>query len=527
MERKPMDADVIVIGGGLAGITAARAACEQGAQVLLLTRITVGFATNSALSNGVFAGPTRSYGPDEYVRDTLSIGKGLNSLPHLQAAAREIGPAMKSLQASGCRVSEAHGHYMITPSRPDLIPGVTLMKTIAAGLKEMSGLTVRAGFHALDILRHEGRACGVAGVDKTGRGFRLYAPAVILACGGAGAVYLRNDNQKRALGQGYAMALRAGLELRDMEFVQFYPFAQAEPGIPTMLLYPPMPKNARLIDGAGQDVAARHGLGNLNEMILKKRDDLSALLCEVMRAGPIYMDYRDVPPADWSHPPLAMLAKLKFDFKRKPFAVAPAVHFFMGGLRTGPQTDTQLPGLYACGEVAWGLHGANRRGGNALSECLVFGQIAGAQAALWAKSRHAIAPAGGAPDPPTSVKPAFTALRRFGRRIREIAWNHAGVVRTEDGLRKGLSLLRDAETELRGAAPGSPAEFVKKSDLLGACLVLRAIFGASLERQESLGSFKRSDFPDEPAHSGFGNSCIRYDAANDRFSVTFARQPAS
>jgi aspartate oxidase len=87
------------------------------------------------------------------------------------------------------------------------------------------------------------------------------APAVILAGGGAGAVYLRNDNQKRALGQGYAMALRAGLELRDMEFVQFYPFVQAEPGLPSMLLYPPVPKNARLIDARVKILPRASGWG--------------------------------------------------------------------------------------------------------------------------------------------------------------------------------------------------------------------------------------------------------------------------
>jgi succinate dehydrogenase/fumarate reductase flavoprotein subunit len=98
------------------------------------------------------------------------------------------------------------------------------------------------------------------------------------------------------------------------------------------------------------------------------------------------MDYRGIPAADWERPPLAMLAKLKFDFRNKPFAIAPAVHFLMGGIRTDPQTQTQMPGLFACGEVAWGLHGANRRGGNALAECVVFGQIAGTQAARWAST---------------------------------------------------------------------------------------------------------------------------------------------
>jgi aspartate oxidase len=523
--RKIMNVDVIVIGAGLAGIMGAKAACDRGAKVLLLTHRTVGLATNSAISNGVFAGPTATYAADAYVQDTFLIGKKLNSRPHIQAVAEGIGPAVSFLRSAGCPITETHGYYLVQPSRPDVIPGVTLMKTLAAHVKGLSGLTVRAGFYATEILSHEGRVWGVKGVDKEGAAMTFRAPAVILAGGGAGAIYLRNDNQKRALGQGYAMALRAGLELRDMEFVQFYPFVQAEPGLPSMLLYPPVPQNARLINARGEDLAARFGMGNLNDMILKKRDDLSALLHEALSAGPIYMDYRDIPAADWEHPPLAMLAKLKFDFRNKPFAIAPAVHFLMGGIRTDSETQTQMPGLFACGEVAWGLHGANRRGGNALAECVVFGQIAGTQAARWASAQPLSAatpslthaPANGAPCGPSAMAP----LRQLGRQLREVAWADAGVVRSGQGLRAGLASLRKIEAGIRGIEPGTADESIKKMDLLAAALVLRAIFAASIGRQESLGSFKRTDFPEEVELSRHGNSCIRYDAATDRISVAF------
>lgn len=521
-----MNADVIIIGAGLAGLMSARAACVQGARVLLLTRKTVGLATNSALSNAVFAGPTRTYTPQDYIRDTLSIGKGLNSRPHVETVAREIAPAIDFLRTVGCNIVETHGHYMVQPARPDLIPGVTLMKTVAAGVKGLEGLEVKAGFHVLDILAREGRVCGVTGVDRAGDRVSLYAPAVVLAGGGAGALYQRNDNQKGALGQGYAMALRAGLELRDMEFVQFYPFVHAEPGIPPMLLYPPLPQAARLIDGAGRDLAERFGLGKLNDLILKKRDDLSALLHETLNTGPVYMDYRGVPVADWARPPLAMLEKLKFDFKSKPFAVAPAVHFCMGGIRTDADTRTTLPGLYACGEVAWGLHGANRRGGNALAECLVFGQIAGTRAAGWGRF-HPIAAGAKLSNPSNHPAPGSDAthatLRALGKRLKEVAWHHAGIVRDEQGLQAGMSQLRAIEDDLKAAAPSSSDCINRQAGLIGACLVLRTIFAASLARRESIGSFKRRDFSEEANRSRFGNSCVRYDAQADRLAVTFTK----
>ena len=386
VKRNAMDADVIIVGAGLAGCNGSHEPGEKGARVLVLTRKAAGIASNSVISNGVLAGPTRDYPPETYIQDTLSIGKGLNSLAHIETVARNIGPAIAFLQNAGCRITERHGHYSVAPSRPDTIPGVTLMKKIADVLKGYPNLKVRTGFHVTDFLTHDGRACGVEGIDHVGRKRRLQASAVILAGGGGGAVYLRNDNQKRTLGQGYAMALRAGLELRDLEFVQFYPFIHAEPGVPAMLLYPPLPKQASLIDAAGCDLAEKYGLGDLNDLILKKRDGLSAMLHQEMHSGPVYMDFRGVPSTDWSQAPLAMLTRLKFDFRSRPFAVAPGVHFFMGGIATDAEARTGLPGLFACGEVAWGLHGANRRGGNALAECMVFGPIAGAHAAQWAKA---------------------------------------------------------------------------------------------------------------------------------------------
>lgn len=519
-----MNADVIIIGAGLAGIIAARSALEQGAKVLLLARKTVGLASNSAISNGVFTGPTSSYTVDAYMQDTFFTGKKLNNFDHLKVAAQGIGPAMNFLRDAGCKIIETHGHYIVKPSRPDVIPGLTLMKNVAASVKGLQGLTVQVGFHATDIIKHNGRVLGIRGLDKAGRNVKLYAPSVILACGGAGAIYLRNDNQKRALGQGYAMALRAGLELRDMEFVQFYPFVLAENRIPSMLLYPPVPKGARLINAKGEDLAAKYGLGSLNEMILKKRDDLSALLQDEMLSGSVYMDYRDVSTASWAHPPLAMLGKLNFDFKHKPFAVAPGAHFFMGGIQTDPETQTELPGLFACGEVAWGLHGANRRGGNALTECMVFGQIAGLRAARWGlshpllghselkyQSNHQI----------IGHASSLSLLRIFGRKIRELAWTHAGIRRSGEYLRTGLEMLREIETNIKGIEPATVAEFTKKEDQLGACLVLRAILVASLARQESVGSFKRKDFPEEQDQSIYGNSCVRYNVATEQVSVSF------
>ncbi len=168
------------------------------------------------------------------------------------------------------------------------------------------------------------------------------APAVVLAAGGAGAIYRRHDNQKKILGQGYALAAQAGLDLWDMEFVQFFPLVLADPRLPALIVYPPFAREAKLVDSSGESILEKHGLGDVNEAIVKKRDSFSALLFEEAQAGGVFLDLREVPASAWDVHPLAIFKRLRFNFRGKPVAVAPAVHFTMGGLRTGETCETDI-----------------------------------------------------------------------------------------------------------------------------------------------------------------------------------------
>jgi fumarate reductase (CoM/CoB) subunit A len=514
-----MRKDVIIIGAGCAGMVAALEALREGAKAGIIDRGPIGIGTNSALAGGRFSGPTPHYGPEEYIRDTLQTGKGINRESMVRLMAREAPDAFSFLCSLNFVLLEHSEGYRIKPSRPDLIPGVTLVKTLAERIMNSSGIDVLTGFYVTQILKEKENVYGVRGFDKRGKEVFIYAPGIVLATGGAGAIYLRNDNQKGIMGQGYYLASKAGLELWDMEFVQFHPIVIAEPGLPSTLFHA-RPLGIQLINSDGDDIAIKYGIDDLNKATMTRRDELSAILFQEGLKGPVHMNCRSVPASFWAKHPLG---RIKFDFRRKPFAVSPAAHFFMGGVRIDENARTSLPGLYCCGEVVWGAHGANRMGGNALTECIVFGRIAGRNAARYALT-HRISPSNPKESPkgltyrPSSVQGVLKELRR---RIRETAWRYAGVVRSEKGLNDGLDKLIELEGELKELVPHTVPDKKLKEDLMSAAFVLKAVFTASLSRKESRGAFMREDYPQEDDLNWRKNSCIVYDWERDRFSLNY------
>jgi succinate dehydrogenase/fumarate reductase flavoprotein subunit len=501
---------VIVVGAGLAGMVAAFHARKKGAEVILIDRGSVGLGTNSSLSNGFFTGPGESYGPDEYVKDTIEIGRHINYEPLVRFVAGEASRAFDFLSSLGLTMAESGNLRSLGASEPHIIPGVTLVKTLAETMRELKGIQIVTGFYVTRILVSHQGVQGVQGFGASGKELVLPASAVVLAAGGAGAIYLRNDNQRNIMGQGYCLAAMAGLDLWDMEFVQFYPLVITGPRLPSMLLYPPYPEEARLINSQGVDIIDKLGLGDINGAIGIKRDEFSVLLFDEARTGPVYMDFTRVPKDLWERHPLALHSKMRFPIKEKPIPVGPGAHFFMGGVRTDEEGQTSIPGLFACGEIEWGLHGANRRGGNALTECIVSGKRAGSRAALMGLTHSASTPV---PEhciegPSPGLDPGPGQFRRIRQKIRETAWNHAGVVRVETDLRKGLREVESIEAELQSLAPRDRKERVVIHDLTSGAFVLRAILQASLGRQESRGAFIRPDFPREDNAGWRKNSCI-------------------
>jgi succinate dehydrogenase/fumarate reductase flavoprotein subunit len=494
---RPETTDVVIIGGGLAGLAAADAARAEGARVLIVDRTTLGLATNTALSNGVFAGPTAGYPAAAYLADTRSIGKDLGQPWMARRIAADMGAGIAWLRRMGLELAEKKDHYFVVADGHDPFPGARLARAVAGHVRGQDGIQVRTGAWIERIAVAEGRAVGVAGVDDRGAAVEVQAGAVILAAGGAGALYLRNDNQKSALGQGYLLALEAGLPLWDMEFIQYYPVVMAQAHLPAMMLNSPHPEGSRMVNAAGEDLAAKYGIQDLNDAIRNRRDWLSAVLFEEGKTGAVFMDYRAVAAPHWERHPLVLLKDRRFDFRSQPVAISPAAHYVMGGVRIDATGATDLPGLLACGEVVWGLHGACRKGGNALAECLVFGRLAGRHAArkalggdrgAWPEAQDAafVTPEGGTETTPP---------RDLRRQLQELAWRCAGVVREASGLAEGLAGIERLRPQLLRLPCTNPRERRARHDLLSITRVLEAILAASLARRESRGCFLRSDYP--------------------------------
>ncbi|BEQ15633.1 FAD-binding protein [Desulfoferula mesophila] len=488
---------VAIIGAGLAGILAAVAASRAGARVLLIDRGGMGLGSNSAMSNGNFGGPTAQYALDNYVEDTLRAGRGLCRASWVRRVGQELPASFAFMGELGVELSDHGDSYLSPTHKQDGFRGAWFMATLAARLRDEKNLERLAKFQVRRILTRDGRAVGLEGRDAQGRLVRVAASAVVLAAGGAGAVYAVNDNMKAIMGQGYALAAQAGLPLWDMEFVQFYPLVLVEPGLPRVMLYPRYPQGTRLINAAGQDLLARSGIVDVNQGIMELRDRLSAAMAREAASGPVRVDFTGVAEEHWSRYPLAMLGKMRFDFRRKPVAVMPGAHFCMGGVKAKPDGATALPGLFACGEMLWGMHGANRRGGNALTECVVSGRLTGLGAAAYALTQDAppAVPEAPADDGAPEAEKGMTELRALRQKLRDIAWQRAGIERREEDLALGHSELTAWHQELAATPVGGARPDWLRWDLECGGRFLSAVLTASRARRETRGALLRSDHP--------------------------------
>jgi len=515
--------DILVIGSGLAGLLSALEAERSGLRVLLVGKFAIGLGTNTSVANGVFTASNSSFSKEDHLQATLESGKGLSQERLVKTLVENGSEALKRLRDYGVPVLErGMGYIMDRPRNSSQLPGILLIKPLVERLRN-SSIKLLPGLVVFDLVVEEGQVRGAFGFLKDGKPCLIQSGAVLLSTGGAGAIYHRNDNQKSILGDGYALCLRAGLSLFDLEFVQFYPFALGEPGLSTFLLYPPYPKEVRLFDESGEDLLEKFNLrGDLNRAIIVQRDNLSIALYKATQRGDVFFDLRQVPEEKWEHYPLNFLKKSKFPFRERPFLISPAAHFFMGGVEIDEKAATSLPGLFAAGEVVWGIHGANRLGGNALTECAVFGLISGQSASEYVRQREQ-------EQGPSNLfsenlvkkwdrkvraylrkrRGTFEQPRDLLKDLRDLAWKCASPVREEQSLKEGLERLASIEKRIEKVYPATLKDLFKKRDLENVVLLLKAILKGSLLRTESRGSFFRMDFPDQDDRNWLKNTHYR------------------
>jgi len=519
---KGLSADVAIIGTGGAGMMAALAAAEQGVDVLIVGKAAVGKGTCTSFAGGFFTSSCLKFSAEQHNTATREVGRHINDSQLVDLITKRGSACLEKLRGMGVPLLPMDNGYRVdNQDNEKLIPGYPLVNSMRRAM-DAYGVKSLPGFHCLELIIEDDAVAGILGVTAEGPSV-ISAPSVILATGGAGAIYLRNDNPMGITGDGYAMALKAGCRLRDMEFVQFYPVGIAEPGIVSNLILPPFPKEARVYDAQGRNAFDElENCNNIDDAITLFRDKASIFFYRKHLEGGLFLDLTGVDDSQWQKlHSLRLLAKRKFDFRIKKLGIAPIAHFFIGGVEINTDMETILPGLLAVGEVTGGFHGANRMGGNALTECIVAGTIAGENAASLAKSRGAVDVShSGVKDriPNWAYKKGEGVGPEYGKlfkRIKKTAWENVGIIRDLEGMQKGLELVSLMEGELETLAPGNITEGLRANRMRSALLTLSCTLKASLMRRESRGALYREDYPETDDANWLSNIFISLDSSTD------------
>jgi len=520
--------DVLVIGSGAAGIRAAIAAREKGVDVMVISKASPGKGTCTILSGGVFAGSRDGESTEKHLEQTLKAGRDINQRELVNILVDE-GPArLKELVNWGIE-GEFHKGYLFAQGRPTIwgegIINCLFGKANALEVKFLSGLIVTD-------LKVEQGAAGVKAFDaKSNEWLAISAKASVLATGGAGALYHRHDNPKRILGDGYCLALKAGAVLQDMEFVQFYPLGLAEPGNPPFLIAPRLADFGKTYNDRNEDI---HDKYEITERPAgeRARDRLSqALFTEIYRGGnEVWLDLRGVPDAEWKADPFSASTRTifggRYGAKHRPVRIAPIAHHVMGGVCSDALGATSIPGLFAAGEVTGGLHGANRMGGNALTQTVVFGARAGQAAADWTEAvsdqqREAVFKMIEARDDDSSEGKEKSNTASVIDLLRNMLWKEGGILRNKLGLSEALSEIKNIHHNAM-AVPltDRPRQIQNVLELRFAALTAQLILEAALRREESRGAHFREDFPKQDDANWKGHLQVKL-SEDDEFVWSF------
>ena len=503
-----MDSDILIVGSGIAGLQAALTVARNGKQPLLVSKSPVGRANNTTLAGGGFTYATDHFSPEAHLNKTMESGKMLNNRSLVEYLVKHSPRTVKEFINTGLTgISHKRGFFCRSNA---LIGGPNITALLVQACRE-AGVKFLENVMITDLILMDDACHGAVGFQKrTGEFFGLHAKAVLLATGGAGAIYAPNDNAPGTTGDGYILCLQAGLELMDMEFVQFYPLVYAGSGRGQMILPSAFADLGTIVNRHGEDLKEKYQLHEKPIAIVSRDRFSQALFRELAQGngvdGTILLDLREV---DETRIPLNDNLKARFNkkisYNSKPVKIRPACHHTMGGVVIDAGGCTGLKGLYAAGEVVGGIHGANRMGGNALSEGLVFGELVAQSACAYADSHkrvsgyetmaegtinrrfHAMDPAGKAAS---DVVPLM-------KQLREVLWEKVGIIREGNSLKEGIEKIDEIFHGIQKQRASNPFEACRIFECANAALTGKAIALSALERTESRGSHCRNDFSAE------------------------------
>ncbi|HKN47346.1 MAG TPA: fumarate reductase/succinate dehydrogenase flavoprotein subunit [Candidatus Polarisedimenticolia bacterium] len=574
--------DVIVVGAGGAGLRAAIEAAAQGVSVGLICKSLLGKA-HTVMAEGGIAAALGNVWPEDswrvHFRDTMRGGKMLNNWRMAQLHAQEAPDRVLELERWGAlfdRTKDGRilqrdfgGHRYARLAHVGDRTGLEMIRTLQDHAVHQ-GIDVHMETTVLRLLKDGDRVCGAFAYRRDRGDFVVFrAKAVVLATGGIGKAWAITSNSWEYTGDGHSLALWAGADLIDMEFVQFHPTGMVWPpsvrgilvtegvrgdggtlknnqGERFMFRYVPEYFRAETADTEAEaDRWYADKTNNRRTPDLLPRDEVARAINAEVKAGRgtphggVFLDICTRRPADYIKKRLpSMYHQFKeladVDITKDPMEVGPTCHYVMGGVRVDADSAAStVPGLFAAGEVAGGLHGSNRLGGNSLSDLLVFGRRAGFHAALYAKDRG-----GQVKVEPSQVESlAREALEPLSRRaggenpyaiqheLQETMQRLVGIIRTESELREAVGAIerlkeRAGRVRVDGGSAYNPG-WHTALDLRSLLAVAECSTLAALERRESRGGHTREDYPKADPEWGKVNVVLRRKDGG----VTLAREP--
>jgi succinate dehydrogenase/fumarate reductase flavoprotein subunit len=510
---KTVTTDVLVIGGGAAGLRAAIEAHRSKTDVLLVTKTPAGLGNCTAYAGGGFQASFGKMTPEEHFERTVRGGRFLGNQRLVEVMAREAASRLLELREFGVSIETGDGTASV---RGSFIMNGTGLTFPLVRFAQSSGISILQSIVVAKLCKNGDGVVGAVGFDRiNGEVVAFQAKSTVLATGGAGQVYSRTDTPVGTTGEGYAMAYEAGAKLIDMEFVQFFPFGLVEPGLPMFLFNPGIVEMGRLVNDLDKEFLREAGYSPGRDFI-QHRDTLSKLICTEIHEGrgdqdAVLLDLKNPKETQYSLNMLGGFKEIKqkwlskLDLTKQPVHIAPLVHYFMGGIEIDENGATNVPGLFAAGEVTGGVDGANRLGGNALTNTIVFGARAGRSAAEYAESSPRF-------TPPDLCRREFdeylSELRRrspsAGSRPREIRGRlqkmmvkHVGVIRTGETIENAFECLRELRNDLSRTYASNHWEAGEALEVEAMIAVSEIVTRCASERMESRGAHYRLDYPEE------------------------------
>ena len=566
--------DVLVIGAGGAGLRAAIEAAASGVRVGLVCKSLLGKAHTVMAEGGMAAAMGHVDDRDSWrvhFADTMRGGQYLNNWRMAELHAKEAPERVRELESWGAlfdrtvdgRILQRNfgGHRYPRLAHVGDRTGLEMIRTLQDhGIHQ--GIEVHMECTVITLLKDGDRVAGAFAYDRERGRFRVFsAKSVVLATGGVGRAFKISSNSWEYTGDGHSLAYHAGAALMDMEFVQFHP---------TGMIWPPSVRGILVTEGVrgeGGVLKNREGKRFMFDNIpdnyksqtadnpeegwrytqgdksarrppeLLTRDHVARMIVREVREGRgsphggVFLDIawiRERIPKGEEHirkklPSMyhQFMQLAGIDITKEPMEIGPTTHYMMGGVRVDGDTQmSTVPGLFACGEVAAGLHGANRLGGNSLSDLVVFGKRAGEHAAKFAASsgtvsvderqvaaaeREALAPfeRAGSADGPYQVQEV----------LQETMQDLVGIVRSEPEMERALGVIADLRTRAASVAVGGNREYNPgwhtALDLTHLLTVSEAIARSAIERRESRGGHFREDYPDKDQAFGGFNHVVR------------------